>query len=332
MDIITQGIAGAVLAQAGTSRKQGIATIVGFTTGLLPDADVLIRSADDPLLTLEFHRQFSHSLTFIPVGGLIAALLLWPFVRRYLKFSQLYVYTLLGYSAGGILDACTSFGTQLLWPFSDARTAWNLIAVIDPVLTLSLLILLIAGWRKHRRIYPIAAIGFTAIYLSLAYIQQQTGYAAQQQLARNRGHNIEQAVIKPTLGNIILWRSIYLHDDRYYVDAIRVGIGGDIQIYEGQSIARYKPGHNIHEHAKLSQQSKDVLRFSRLSGGYLVRHPEQHHVIGDIRYAMLPHSVSPLWGIRLHPHSPYSHAEEVTFRKNDAETRRAFLSMLAGKP
>lgn len=332
MDIITQGIAGAVLAQAGTGKKQGIATIVGFTAGLLPDADVLIRSADDPLLTLEFHRQFSHSLLFIPIGGLIAALLLWPFIHRHLRFSRLYAYTLLGYSAGGVLDACTSFGTQLLWPFSDARIAWNLISVIDPILTLSLLVLLVAGWRKHRRIYPVAAIGFTAIYLSLAYMQQQAGYAAQQQLARNRGHGIERAVIKPTLGNIILWRSIYLHDDRYHVDAIRVGIGGDIRIYEGQSIARYKPGHGIHEHAGISQQSRDVLRFNRVSRGYLVRHPEQEHVIGDIRYAMLPHSVSPLWGIRLHPHGLHTHAEQATFRKTDAETRRVFLNMLAGKP
>ncbi len=330
MDIITQGIAGAILAQTGSDKRKGIATIIGFTAGLLPDADVLIRSADDPLLTLEFHRQFSHSLLFIPIGALIAALLLRPFVYRHLSFTQLYLYALLGYSAGGVLDACTSFGTQLLWPFNDARIAWNLIAVIDPVFTLCLLVLLVSGWRKRQRLYPVAAIGFAAVYLLLAYIQQQASYSVQQQLARTRGHTIEQSVVKPTLGNIILWRSIYLHDGRYHIDAIRVSPGGNIRIYEGQSIARYRPDHGIHEHAKLSQQSRDVLRFNRLSRGYLVRHPNEDHIIGDIRYAMLPNSVTPLWGIRLDPDSLNSHADEVTFRKTDAETRKMFFDMLAG--
>jgi hypothetical protein len=41
---------------------------------LLPDADALVRSSADPLLYAEFHRHFTHSLAFIPVGGAIAAL------------------------------------------------------------------------------------------------------------------------------------------------------------------------------------------------------------------------------------------------------------------
>ena len=329
MDIITQGIAGAVLAQTGAGRQKGMATVVGFAAGLLPDADVLIRSADDPLLALEFHRQFSHSLLFIPVGGLIAALLLWPFVRRHSGFVRLYLYALSGYSAGGILDACTSFGTQLLWPFSDARIAWSLVPVIDPLLSLSLLALLVAGWRRRQHLYPVTAIGFALAYLSLAHAQQQASYAVQQQLAEARGHIIEQSVVKPTLGNIVLWRSVYRYGDRYHVDAIRVGLDGSIRVFEGQSVARYRP--DVSGHTRLSQQSVDIARFNKLSQGYLVRHPDEEHVIGDIRYAMLPDSVSPLWGIRLDSGSPDSHVDEVTFRKTDAETRRLFFGMLLGK-
>ncbi len=40
---------------------------------VIPDMDVLIRSASDPLLAIEYHRHFTHALAFIPVGGLIAA-------------------------------------------------------------------------------------------------------------------------------------------------------------------------------------------------------------------------------------------------------------------
>ncbi|GAL32009.1 integral membrane protein [Vibrio maritimus] len=42
-----------------------VAGALGLLSGLAPDIDVLIRSSHDPLLFLEFHRQFTHSLLFI---------------------------------------------------------------------------------------------------------------------------------------------------------------------------------------------------------------------------------------------------------------------------
>ena len=48
-----------------TGKTLGIIGI-GFLSGLAPDLDIFIRSESDPLLFLEFHRQFTHSLIFIP--------------------------------------------------------------------------------------------------------------------------------------------------------------------------------------------------------------------------------------------------------------------------
>src|SRR5690606_29471703 len=51
---------------------------LGALGGMAPDLDVIIRSASDPLLALEYHRHFTHSLAFIPIGGLlVAAPFLW---------------------------------------------------------------------------------------------------------------------------------------------------------------------------------------------------------------------------------------------------------------
>lgn len=36
----------------------------------------------DPLLFLEYHRQFTYALIFIPIGGLICALVLYWLARR----------------------------------------------------------------------------------------------------------------------------------------------------------------------------------------------------------------------------------------------------------
>lgn len=152
MDILTQGLLGGVLAQSVAKKEETkLATFVGVIAGLIADADIFIYSSNDPLLNIEFHRHFTHSLFFIPIGAAIAVALLWPFLRKRLSTGRLYLYSLLGYSMSGVLDACTSYGTHLLWPFSDERIAFNIISIIDPVFTLLLLITLLFSLRLKRK-------------------------------------------------------------------------------------------------------------------------------------------------------------------------------------
>ena len=68
MDPISQGTVGAAFAQS-TANKRNIAKVgvVGFLAGLAPDLDVLIRSSTDPVLFLEYHRQFTHSTRNCPL-------------------------------------------------------------------------------------------------------------------------------------------------------------------------------------------------------------------------------------------------------------------------
>ena len=79
MDPVTQGAFGAVFAQLkGRQKDLAKAGVIGALAGMAPDLDILIRSDTDPLLALEYHRHFSHSLSFIPIGGLIVSLVLHP--------------------------------------------------------------------------------------------------------------------------------------------------------------------------------------------------------------------------------------------------------------
>ena len=50
------------------------AWLYGCVGGLAPDLDVFIRSSADPLVALEYHRHFTHSLLFIPIGGTLVGL------------------------------------------------------------------------------------------------------------------------------------------------------------------------------------------------------------------------------------------------------------------
>ena len=75
MDPFTQGIVGTTVAQSGSKRDTLIiASFIGLLAGLAADLDIFIRSSSDPLLFLEYHRHFSHSIFFIPFGALICSI------------------------------------------------------------------------------------------------------------------------------------------------------------------------------------------------------------------------------------------------------------------
>ena len=83
MDPISQGVVGAAFAQTAARRKQ-LATVAwyGALGGLAPDLDVLFQSPTDPLVFLEYHRQFTHSLVFIPAGAFLVFLVLRAIASR----------------------------------------------------------------------------------------------------------------------------------------------------------------------------------------------------------------------------------------------------------
>jgi inner membrane protein len=174
LDPLTQGLLGGALALSVANKKESrLAAAIGFTAALPADADILIGASNDPLLNIEFHRHFTHSLIFIPIGALIVASILWLLLRKRIGFKGIYFYALLGYATSGLLDACTSYGTHLLWPFSDERIAWSIIAIIDPVFTLALLIALILGFKYYKPGSTRVGLAFAGAYLLLGLWQHQ---------------------------------------------------------------------------------------------------------------------------------------------------------------
>ena len=321
MDIVTQGIAGAACAQAFCKPQHARpAALVGLGAGLLPDADALIRSTNDPLLQLEYHRHFSHALVFIPIGAALAALLLWPFLRHRIPPTALYRYALLGYGTGGLLDTCTSYGTHLLWPFSTIPMAWSIIAIVDPVFTLALLVPLLIG--LIRQLPMRQGLILATAYLIFGAVQHHRAASAAHDLALSRGHVPERLLVKPTVGNLVLWRVLYTVDDRVQIDAIR--LGETHRIYPGANLPLFDPASDLPS----KQIRNDAQRFVALAQGLTVRHPPDGYFIGDIRYAMLPHSTAPLWGIEYDPTAPERRAQYVVKRSLDQTLRRQFIAML----
>lgn len=329
MDIITQGLFGATVAQACARPKDvRVASVVGFCAPLLADADALIRSAEDPLLFLESHRHFSHALLFIPIGAFLASVLLWWFLKKRLAFKRVYLYAFLGYATAGFLDACTSYGTHLLWPFSDARTAWSIISIFDPLFSLALITAIVMGVLKYQPRAAQVGLVFAVVYLLFGVLQQSRAETLARLVAEDRGHTIERLIVKPSIGNLLLWRSVYESEGMYYVDAVRVGLLNTGKVFTGSRVEAFDMTRDLPHVREGMVIYDDIQRFEFFSDGFLAWHPEHPHVLGDIRYAMLPSSIRPLWGIVLNLDRPDEHVQFDTYRTMPEAERKAFFAML----
>ena len=330
MDPVSQGLVGAVFPQSISNKKElGKATLIGLLSGIAADVDVLIRSDKDPLLFIDYHRQFTHSLLFIPLGGFIMAVIFWLIFKKKMKFGKVYLYSTLGYATHPLLDSCTAYGTELLWPFSNTKIAWSNIAVIDPVFTIVLAVFVIfAFFRKSRTIARIGVI-FCISYLLLGLYQQKTAENYLLNIAALRGHTAEKILVHPTLGNIILWRGIYLSDGDFYVDGIRLTPFSDPILYKGGSIKKLDIDNHYRGLDKNSVLYNDILRFNHFASGYLVM--DGKNSIGDIRYSALPNSTDPLWAIEVDTKNKNEHVKYSSKFDNSGGKFSTFLNMLRGR-
>tara|TARA_B110000008_G_scaffold271713_1_gene303511 strand:- start:2187 stop:3200 length:1014 start_codon:yes stop_codon:yes gene_type:complete len=332
MDPVTQvslGAAAAALVSRPASLRSAL--IIGAIAGAVPDLDVLIQSEHDPLLSLEYHRHFSHSLFMVPVIGCLVALVYKGLLRsRAPDLATCGLYAIMGTLSHGLLDACTSYGTRLYWPFSQYRESWDLISIIDPLFTLPMLALLLVAFIRKRVNVARSGLILAGLYLGFAAYQQRQAHTAILELAQERAHGVHDLVLRPSFANTVVWRSVYQHQGMYYVDAVRVLPGSEAKYYPGDSTPVLSP---LQIEAWAQGQPnilRDVARFQHFSQGYLYQHPDDPTVLADLRYALLPDSIYPLWGIRRPSHTD-DPVQWVHYRKANQSAVNRLLAMLRGE-
>lgn len=331
MDPISQAAVGAAAAQGkSTSETVKQAAVIGALAGMAPDLDILIRSSHDPLLELEFHRHFTHSLIFIPIGASICALFFYWFLnwRWKLPFGRIYLWSLLGFATHGLLDGCTTYGTQLLWPFSDTRIAWNTISVIDPLFTLPLIAAVLLTIKSKTKQCWWLGLAWCSLYLCFGWLQNDRAVNVANTIATNRGHEHVQIVAKPSFANIIVWKTVYEHGGYFYVDAVRPGVQ-QAKVWRGSKIRKIDLSTDFPWLDPNSQQAKDIERFRHFSSGYIGVDPRDANSLVDIRYSLLPDKIDGLWGIRLDPNAPSDgHVTYYTQRDDARDALKTLISML----
>jgi inner membrane protein len=220
LDSLTQALLGASLQGALLGRWQGRkALLYGATLATLPDLDVLI-DYGDAVANMTQHRGFSHSL-FVLTG--VSLLLAWLIRRwrphpgysgrRLLTCIALVLFTHV------LLDAFTSYGTQLFWPLPMPPVAWSSIFIIDPLYSLPLLLAVLASLvvgRDRLRQGCTLALALSTLYLGFTVAGKQM---AEQRVAaelKRQGIAAESLFSTPTPFNSLLWRVVVLEEDDYH--------------------------------------------------------------------------------------------------------------------
>ena len=120
-----------------------------------------------------------------------------------------------------LLDACTTYGTQLFQPFWDYRVAFNNISVADPAYTfpflLAVIIALLAGRRYPiRSIINYVGIGISCIYMLFTFYNKYKVNQVFKASLQEEGYTYDRFMTSPTILNNLLWQGTAEGDTAYY--------------------------------------------------------------------------------------------------------------------
>ena len=222
MDSLTQIVLGASVAEASLGKKIGNKAIVfGAIAGTIPDLDIISRFFVDDLTASVMHRGFSHSILFPFVA---APILAWILKKIYNNYSNVSFYDwlkmfFLAIFTHPLLDAQTTWGTQLFWPF-NWRIAIENIFIIDPIYTLPFLTFLVLTAFQNRlsskrKLYNSLGLIISSSYLILTLCFKGVAhYKISKALDQN---NIEYKDVntRATYFNSILWSGQIELEDSY---------------------------------------------------------------------------------------------------------------------
>ena len=224
MDSLTQLTLGAAVGEAALGHRIGNKALYwGAALGTLPDLDVLLNPFISNVTALGIHRGLTHSVTFWVVGALLIGTVLHRLHRREaVPWAQWTLMAGLVLSTHALLDAFTTYGTQLLFPLTDYPVIFGTIFIIDPAYTLPMLVGASVAWRRPpgsrvRYWANMAGLLISTTYLMLTVpskMEAQRVFATGYERA---GIPVERTFTKPTAFNNVLWQSVGETEDAFYV-------------------------------------------------------------------------------------------------------------------
>lgn len=287
MDSLTQIVLGAAVGEAVLGKKIGNkAMVLGAIAGTIPDLDIISGYFTDTVSALEIHRGFTHSIVFaVGVGFLFAWLLaLWD-KRATLK--QWWWFWFLCFVTHPLLDAHTTWGTQLFWPL-DLRLAYKNIFVIDPLYTLPFLVFLILamlqkrGSIKRRRFNNLGLI-VSSSYMVLTIILKGVAYQKFSKALEDQQIEYLGLQTKPSPFNTIMWVANVETEDSFLI--------GNYSFFDTQPIAFHSHPKNHDALGELKNEDKIQRLINVTENWYTVTERNGQLLFNDLRFGLM--SVDP---------------------------------------
>ncbi|WP_027002505.1 metal-dependent hydrolase [Hugenholtzia roseola] len=228
MDSLTQIVLGAAVGEAALGRKIGNQALFwGAVAGTIPDLDVLANPFQDVVEQLQWHRSLTHSLLFAIIVSPLFAFFIHK-IKRYshTTFWEWFNLFFWGFVTHALLDTCTTWGTQLLYPFYNYGFATKTVFVIDPLYTLPFLYFVIVvaftRYRKNGRYNPkrrrrnLYGLGISTCYLILGFVLKFLANQTFEQALQNQNIPYSRYDSKVTALNIVLWNVVAETEEGYY--------------------------------------------------------------------------------------------------------------------
>ena len=234
--------------------------------------------------------------TTIPL--LAAVYFLLPWVRRpliasaadppdaeYRDWVRLFFWAILTHP---ILDAFTSYGTQLFLPFSDVRVAFNAIAVVDPIYTIPFLGALILAARLTRdsvtrRKLVLFGVIWSTVYLGLCSVNKLHVDRIFARSLEEQGIEATRFTISPSIFNNVLWSGVAETPTHFYLGSYSL-FDTEAKITDLVPLEKRSP----EPEAILDDPTWKILRW--FSNGYFLTEPMPGGTYNfyDLRYGGMP--------------------------------------------
>ena len=224
MDTLTQAALGAAVGGAVLGRRLGRkAVVIGAVLGTLPDLDVFI-DYGDAVANYTQHRGFTHSLFMLTGLGTLLALIADRFApARDIALRHWWAFFVLCLVTHPLLDALTTYGTQLWWPLDVRPSAWPIIFIIDPLYSLPLLAGIgVAMVTGNGRRGPAWGLALSSAYLLFAMGAKMLVEHRLEPVLAEQGLQDTPRLVQPTPFNTLLWRVTVIDGDRHHETLLSV--------------------------------------------------------------------------------------------------------------
>jgi len=283
MDSFTQVLLGIATAEVIAGKQLKNKTFLyGAVLGTLPDLDVVVGLFMNPVSAVAIHRGLSHSILFFVVLSPLLGWLIAKLERGKITLNRSIVLAFSCLLTHVVLDAFTSWGTQILWPLPD-RFALKTIFVIDPLYTIPLLISLIYVFKTKadvlRNKYVFRGILISSMYLLLTCGIKLFALHQFENALQKQNISYSEIIVKPTAFNTILWNANVRTTSGYLL--------GDYSLFDtkGISFTLYKDDKETGKQIINSSEYKKLVAISE--GWHIVSRHKNSIYFNDLRFGLL---------------------------------------------